>query len=66
MEMMIGLTEFALKAMILGTRPTKRQTSCDEEPEEASEQSRRSLSKTLFALFRCRIAEDDGFEDILS
>jgi hypothetical protein len=52
--------------MILGTRPTKRQTSRDEEPEEASEQSRRSLSKTLFALFRCRIAEDDGSEDILS
>jgi ribosomal protein L20A (L18A) len=37
-----------------------------EEFEEASEQSRRSFPKTLFALSRCRITEDDGSRDLLS
>jgi hypothetical protein len=37
-----------------------------EELDEASEQLRRSLPKTLFVISRCRIAEDNGFGDILS
>jgi hypothetical protein len=37
-----------------------------EKLDEASEQSRRSFPKTLFALSRCRITEDDGFRDLLS
>jgi hypothetical protein len=40
--------------------------SRDEELEEESEQSWRSFPKTLFTLFRCRITDDDGFEDLLS
>jgi hypothetical protein len=40
--------------------------SHDEELVEASEQSRRSLPKNLIVLSRCRIAEDDGFGDLLS
>jgi hypothetical protein len=47
----ISLTEFTLKAMTFGARPTKWYMSHDSELEEASEQSRRSLPKTLFALF---------------
>jgi hypothetical protein len=39
MKMTIGLTEFALKAMTLDARPTKRYTSHNKEFEEASEQS---------------------------
>jgi hypothetical protein len=35
----IGLTEFALKVTTLNARPMKRQTSRDEELEEAIEQS---------------------------
>jgi hypothetical protein len=37
--MKIGLTEFALKMTTLNARPTKRNTSCDEELEEANGQS---------------------------
>jgi hypothetical protein len=37
-----------------------------EEFGEASEQSRRSLPKTLFTLSQCRIAENDGFGDLLT
>jgi hypothetical protein len=37
-----------------------------EEVDEATEQSRRSLPKILFALSRCRITEDDGSGDLLS
>jgi hypothetical protein len=40
--------------------------SRDEELDEASEQSRRSLPKTLFAISRCKIAEDNGSGDLLS
>jgi hypothetical protein len=39
MKTMIGLTKFALKAMTLRVRPTKRYTSHSEELDEASEQS---------------------------
>jgi hypothetical protein len=39
MKTMISLTEFALKAMTLGARTTKRLMSRDKELEEASEQS---------------------------
>jgi hypothetical protein len=39
MKTTIGLTEFALKAMTLGARPTKRYMSRDEELEEVSKQS---------------------------
>jgi hypothetical protein len=38
----------------------------DDELGEAIEQSRRTLLKILFTLSRCRIAEDDGFRDLLS
>jgi hypothetical protein len=37
-----------------------------EKLDEANEQSRRSFPKTLFALSRCRITEDDGSRDLLS
>jgi hypothetical protein len=66
MKTMIGLTEFALKAMTLSAHPTMRQTSHDEELKEASEQSRRRFLKTLVAISRCRIAEDNGSRDLLS
>jgi hypothetical protein len=66
MKTAIGPTKFALKATTLGARPTKRQMSHGEELDEASEQSRQSLSKTLFALSRCRITEGDDFRDMLS
>jgi hypothetical protein len=42
MKMKIGLTEFVLKTTIV-------LTSHDEEPEEASEQSQRSLFKNLIS-----------------
>jgi hypothetical protein len=64
MKMVIDLTEFTLKAMTLDARPPKRYTSCSEELEEASEQLRISLPKILFNISGCRIAEDDGFEDL--
>jgi hypothetical protein len=38
----------------------------DDELGEAIEQSRRTLLKILFTLSWCRIAEDDGFRDLLS
>jgi hypothetical protein len=66
MKTAIALMKFALKAMTLHARPTKRYTRRGEELDEASEQSRRSLPKTLFALSRCRIAEDDSPGDLLS
>jgi hypothetical protein len=47
MKTAIGLMKFALKAMTLRARPTKRLTSRGEEPDEASEQSQRSLLKNL-------------------
>jgi hypothetical protein len=47
MKTTIGMAEFTLKATILGACPTKRLMSRDEEFKEASEQSRRSLSKNL-------------------
>jgi hypothetical protein len=61
-----------LKTTTIGERlsDVKRKTSCDDEVEEVIEQSRRShverFSKTLFVLSRCKIAEDDGFGDLLS
>jgi hypothetical protein len=39
--------------------------SHDEELEESSSHEDRFL-KTLFAIFLCRIADDDGSEDLLS
>jgi hypothetical protein len=49
MKTMLCLTEFVLKAMILGVCPTKR-SSRDEGLEEASEQLQRSLLKNLIRL----------------
>jgi hypothetical protein len=40
--------------------------SRDNEVDEVIKQSRKTLSKTLFALSRCRIAEDDSSGDLLS
>jgi hypothetical protein len=62
MKTAIGLTKFALKAMTLCVRPTKRYTSRGGELDEASEQSRRSLPKNLIR----HLAEDDGSGDLLS
>jgi hypothetical protein len=46
MKTMLCQTEFVLKVMTLGVHSTKRKLSHDEELEEASEQSRRSLPKS--------------------
>jgi hypothetical protein len=47
METTIGLMEFVLKTTTLSARLMKRYMSRDKELEEASERSRRSLSKNL-------------------
>jgi hypothetical protein len=47
MKTTISLMEFTLKVTTLDARPMKRQTSRDEELKEASEESRKSLSKNL-------------------
>jgi hypothetical protein len=65
MKTTISLMEFTLKVTTLDARPTKRQTSRDEELKEASSHENR-FPKTLFTLCRCRIAEDDDSGDLLS
>jgi hypothetical protein len=65
-KMMIGLTEFALKVATLGTRPMKGGQVVVKNLKKQESSRKDRFPKTLFALSRCRIAEDNGFEDLLS